>query len=149
MGTVGAGPGDANGSTSKREIPGIARSPGSSHHDSGFMAWHVISHSGNGKRFTGIFAMRLLYIQSTLDREYLDILCKSVPSRQSIHSAGIYVSMKKSSSMTGAHLRSRSHCVAHQPIMYTCRSNRANAIVVQRRSFMAMFSQLPGTTNGC
>lgn len=43
---------------------------------SGFMAWHVISDSGNGKRFHGIFAMRRLYSQRTLDREYVDILCK-------------------------------------------------------------------------
>lgn len=43
---------------------------------SGFVAWHVISDSGNGKRFHGIFAMRRLYSRRTLDREYLDILCK-------------------------------------------------------------------------
>ena len=66
-----------DGSVSKGASPGIARSPGSSHyHDSGCMAWHVISHIGNGKWVTGIFAMRLLYIPTTLDREHLDILCK-------------------------------------------------------------------------
>lgn len=42
-----------------------------------FMAWHVISHNGNGKRFLGTFAVRRLYIQRTLYREYLDILCIS------------------------------------------------------------------------
>jgi hypothetical protein len=41
-------------SVSKGAKPGIAKPPGSSHDDSGFMAWHVVSHSGNGKWFLGI-----------------------------------------------------------------------------------------------
>jgi hypothetical protein len=39
------------------------------------------SHSGNGTRFHGIFAMRPLYMQTTLDREYPDILCNPAFSR--------------------------------------------------------------------
>jgi hypothetical protein len=64
------------GSIGGRRDWGIAKSPGGSHFDSGFRgAWHVISHSGNGKRFHGIFATRPLYMQTTLDREYPHILC--------------------------------------------------------------------------
>ncbi len=62
-------------SAGKGRTLALRKSPGGSHDDSGFMAWHVNSDSGNGKRFRGIFAMRRLYIQRTLDREHLDILC--------------------------------------------------------------------------
>jgi hypothetical protein len=62
-------------SVSKGAKPGTAKPPGSSHGDSGFMALARRFALGEREMVSWHFTMRLLYVHTTLDREYLDILC--------------------------------------------------------------------------
>jgi hypothetical protein len=58
-------------SVGKGVKPDNGNTPGRSHHVTGFMAWHIISHSGNGERFLGMLRCVVCTFKWTLDRDNL------------------------------------------------------------------------------